>query len=192
MEEFAAVGRGSLQGTDCVFPHVRVVWVLPLLELIREVDSEVVASSIVRSTAQPDIAISIQHHIGPGCYHQQIYPDVKLASTQQERWCDVAESRGTYPISHVYCVLESCRVDSTVAQCGISDVRQSCSSSDQPPVCPRLAVGLSPEISPYPDRRNSHSYIHSKAMKHVYNSYLVGSSGLAYPEVPTAIYPYEL
>ena len=74
-----------------VLSHGGEVWVLPLLELVGEVDSEVRAGSAVRGTAESHIAISIEHHIGPGSHHQQVHSDVKLPSPEQERRCDVAE-----------------------------------------------------------------------------------------------------
>ena len=56
--------------TYSVISHESVVRMFLLLELVSEVNSEVRAGSIVGGTAEPHIAICIQHHIGHGCYYQ--------------------------------------------------------------------------------------------------------------------------
>ena len=104
---------------------------------------EIRTGSIIGGTAQSDIAICIQYHIGPGCHHQQIHSDIKLASSKQQRRCDISDIESDY-------IVRGCGVLYTVVLYEVLVWRLFYKASDQPLVCPEPAADHVLEISPSP------------------------------------------
>ena len=73
---------------------------LPLLVLVCEVHTQVRRGGFVGVTAQPDVAVTKQHHVRRGRYDKEVHSDIKFASIQQQRIGDVPA--GSEKVSYVY------------------------------------------------------------------------------------------
>ena len=110
---------------------------------------EIRTGSIIGGTAQSDIAICIQYHIGPGCHHQQIHSDIKLASSKQQRRCDISDIEHERERVTILSV-RGCGVLYTVVLYEVLVWWLFYKASDQPLVCPEPAADHVLEISPSP------------------------------------------